>query len=337
MTQARCKTRNERGIALPLAGVGILAVLGFGLVTLEIGQLGVVSSELQNAADAGAIAGAIALARERDVEPDVQVVVERNALTSRSGGKGVSALNVQSINVGRYIDGTFVANVLPADAVEVVLTDTVENLAYVPGSQPPNTDIAARSVAILSGCGNCRVALPLAIGCCQMGPSTHCCPPAVPIGNQCVPDPNQAITGVGTSANPQTRFTTFDQTDTSWANVRSHLVQNPACPVECGAQASEPIASQVGQMLNLRPNTTLVQAGTASCVESCYLAADADEVMLPIVPCELGAQQPILGYSRFRIEAVSPAGLTIRPLPGTIEPGPGGGAAFGVSSVILAE
>lgn len=337
MTQARFRARNERGVALPLAGIGILAVLGFGLVTLEIGQLGVVSSELQNAADASALAGALAIARDRDVDVDVQDVAVRNLLTSRSGGKGISASNVASINVGQYIDGAFVANVLPPNAVEVVLTDSVENLAYVSGSQPPNTDIAARSVAILTGCRNCSVDLPLAIGCCQMGPAVFCCPPEEPIGAQCVPDPNQVITGVGTSANPQTRFTTFDQTETSWANVRSHLVQHPACPVECGAQATEPIASEVGQVLNLRPNTTLIQAGTASCIESCYLVADADEVMLPIVPCEPGSQQPILGYGRFKIEAVSPSGIAIRPVAGAIVPGPGGGGAYGVFSVSLAE
>ncbi len=50
--------RDERGVGLPLMGVALAAALGILAVTVDLGRLYMVKSELQRAADAAALAGA---------------------------------------------------------------------------------------------------------------------------------------------------------------------------------------------------------------------------------------------------------------------------------------
>jgi hypothetical protein len=50
--------RSQRGIVMPLAAIGMLTLLGFAALAIDVGYLFVVRNELQNAADTAALAGA---------------------------------------------------------------------------------------------------------------------------------------------------------------------------------------------------------------------------------------------------------------------------------------
>lgn len=58
--------RDQRGAVAVLVVVALLPLLGFAALAVDVGNLGVARTELQNAADAGALAGARCLYNQRD-------------------------------------------------------------------------------------------------------------------------------------------------------------------------------------------------------------------------------------------------------------------------------
>ncbi len=50
--------RNQKGIALPLVAILLFVFIGIAALAIDFSHLYVVRNELQNAADAGALAGA---------------------------------------------------------------------------------------------------------------------------------------------------------------------------------------------------------------------------------------------------------------------------------------
>lgn len=56
---SRCA--EQRGAVLVLVTLLVIALLGFAALAVDIGHMAVVKNELQNAADAGALAGAAQL------------------------------------------------------------------------------------------------------------------------------------------------------------------------------------------------------------------------------------------------------------------------------------
>jgi Flp pilus assembly protein TadG len=67
--------RDERGMALVFVGMGCLAFLGVSMLAIDIGLLMTARAQAQNAADAGALASAVALGFENysDRSPSRQV------------------------------------------------------------------------------------------------------------------------------------------------------------------------------------------------------------------------------------------------------------------------
>jgi Flp pilus assembly protein TadG len=61
MTRFRRNLRDERGMTLIMVGVGFLAFLSATMLAVDVGQMMVARSQSQNSADAGALAGAVAL------------------------------------------------------------------------------------------------------------------------------------------------------------------------------------------------------------------------------------------------------------------------------------
>ncbi len=49
---------NQRGVTAIVVGITLAMLVGFGALAVDIGHLCVAHNELQNAADAGALAGA---------------------------------------------------------------------------------------------------------------------------------------------------------------------------------------------------------------------------------------------------------------------------------------
>lgn len=61
MTRLQSRLRDERGMTLVMVAVGLVAFLSATMLAVDVGMLMVARTEAQNAADAGALAGAVAL------------------------------------------------------------------------------------------------------------------------------------------------------------------------------------------------------------------------------------------------------------------------------------
>src|SRR5438067_13462721 len=54
--------RSERGMSLVIVGMGFMAFMAASMLAIDVGMLMTARSQAQNSADAGALAGAVALA-----------------------------------------------------------------------------------------------------------------------------------------------------------------------------------------------------------------------------------------------------------------------------------
>src|SRR5688500_14247673 len=62
MTRLQTRLRDERGMTLVMVATGMIAFLSATMLAVDVGMLMVARTEAQNAADSGALAGAVALA-----------------------------------------------------------------------------------------------------------------------------------------------------------------------------------------------------------------------------------------------------------------------------------
>ena len=69
---------DQRGVIVIQVGLALVVLLGFGAFAVDYGVLWVGREQAQNAADAGALAAATALAFDNMVDPARREVVEHN-------------------------------------------------------------------------------------------------------------------------------------------------------------------------------------------------------------------------------------------------------------------
>lgn len=137
---------EDRGAIAMMVGLLMVVLMGFAAISIDVGRLYAEKRQLQNGADAAALA------------------VAQGGCTSYPGAQSV-AQNIAPKNVN---DG--VATVAPvrfgsAGAVEVTVKTTVSNiLAPVLGIN--TTDVAARSRAVCTAISQGPAKLPLAISVC---------------------------------------------------------------------------------------------------------------------------------------------------------------------------
>ncbi len=112
------RLKERRGAVLPLVAILIFVLLGFAAFAIDLGYLHVVKGELQNAADAGALAGAASLFdSDGNLDRGGATTAAQNAtIANNSGGKAVPAPNVE---IGHYEfppPGTTLGNFTPTTA-----------------------------------------------------------------------------------------------------------------------------------------------------------------------------------------------------------------------------
>ena len=132
---------DRRGVTAVIFAVSAVAMIGFVGMAAEGGTWYLEKRHGQNAADAAAIAGALALAAGQDPG------VSGNAAATGSGESNVV------ITTGTFSAGTFTANDTPADAVNAVVTTTRAPLfaaAFI-GSQPITISESAVAMVAASG------------------------------------------------------------------------------------------------------------------------------------------------------------------------------------------
>ncbi|WP_167730279.1 pilus assembly protein TadG-related protein [Terasakiella sp. SH-1] len=123
----RCVLRDERGsVSVYMAGFCVIA-LGLGALVIDTGRATVLKTQLQNRADAGALAGAAQLdgregARDRATQMAMNAISQSSNLTQSRG-----ELNVQSV--------AFYQEVSPS----YVLADTDENAKFIHVTMAPQS------------------------------------------------------------------------------------------------------------------------------------------------------------------------------------------------------
>lgn len=78
-------SRDERGISTIFVGVGVLAFMAATMLTVDIGMVATARSQAQNAADAGALAGAVALAFDNFTDRSPSSPTVLNSLAAAEG------------------------------------------------------------------------------------------------------------------------------------------------------------------------------------------------------------------------------------------------------------
>jgi hypothetical protein len=92
--------KNQKGISVILVSISIIALLGFTAIAIDLGHRHVVQNELQNAADAGALAGAAALYKNTlgvSVDPMANTDAYTVATANTSQGVAVDLYNYDGI------------------------------------------------------------------------------------------------------------------------------------------------------------------------------------------------------------------------------------------------
>jgi Flp pilus assembly protein TadG len=100
-----CKLRNQRGVTLILVAILMLVFLGIAALAIDLSNLYVVRNELQNAADAGALAGARFLYNEHG--------------TAVNSGANLIAYNAATANKAMGLTGAIAVDVNWPDGTDV--------------------------------------------------------------------------------------------------------------------------------------------------------------------------------------------------------------------------
>jgi Flp pilus assembly protein TadG len=90
MTRLQARLRDERGMTLVMVATGMMAFLSATMLAVDVGMMMVARTASQNAADAGALAGAVALAYDDFDDHTPTGPAVRNAIAaSTAGGNNV--------------------------------------------------------------------------------------------------------------------------------------------------------------------------------------------------------------------------------------------------------
>lgn len=303
--------RNQRGVAVPLAAVAMVAVLGLSAVGVETGYLAMTATEVQNAADAAATAGARAVLDGNDARSEALAVLALNTIHGETVGDG----HLVGLEVGNYsAELGFVSSLAPQNAVRATVQYNVANLLAAALGMP-SSRLTKTAIATFQGVISGRPTLPIVLGDCLFDNLclSDICLPHLGI----VPSPidNSAWTGYFEGAN--------------LSNIKDYF------PSECGGQ-DQAVDLKVGDLINvtngdLNPLFDLVD---------CMVDDGATRHTVPIVSCNMNfnQQKEVIGFATVEIESVRDTGfnqgITLRGVIEALEP-PVGGENFGTGAVVL--
>ncbi len=140
----RSFSRDESGTVLIMAGILLVVFLGFGALAIDIGRIAVVRNELQNAADAGAMAGA------RGLVPFINLAAP---VPYWSNGQAVA---LQTVRLNKA-DGAFLTNCQIEVGYWNFLTKQMQSTAIA----PTNLDAPAVRVTVRKTAGQNGGPVPL--------------------------------------------------------------------------------------------------------------------------------------------------------------------------------
>ena len=132
--------RNEDGQILVFVAIAMVAIMGFAAIAIDTGMVAIQKSNLQNAADAAALAGAQELPSESNAEAKAVAFAGKNGLKAVSNGV---AKDGDTVKVNAKFGGD-------SNKIEVVCTRKV-NHSFARVLRLTDTNVSARAVAEKSG------------------------------------------------------------------------------------------------------------------------------------------------------------------------------------------
>jgi Flp pilus assembly protein TadG len=130
---------NERGMVIIFVAFMLIALLSFGALAVDLGYLYLVQSELQNAADAGALAGAGCLC-DGKTEDQAQECARKVSLSNKTGTESVEEPSISvtsgklvNVKIQRTSAPTFFARIFGTDTVSLSASATATYMDPDPG------------------------------------------------------------------------------------------------------------------------------------------------------------------------------------------------------------
>lgn len=272
--------RNERGIMMPFIILLMSAILAATAVGVGFGRMTLISTEAQNAADVAALAGAVAVFKNRDPIVEAHLALFDNRVDNR-----IPNLMLDELLVGTYSfeSRVFEENGLIDNAVFARVSTPFENpfgALIGRGSQV----VEKIAYASFTGLRGGRPTLPIVVGDCHFDQDCT--------NNQCMPrltqapDPsdNSGWTGFFEGANTPT--------------VESYM------PSPCGDGNVQEI--WIGDEINV----TNGQATPLLRAVDCLIDEGMLEHLIPIVPCggHYNQTKEVLGFATIVLESVKSSG-----------------------------
>jgi Flp pilus assembly protein TadG len=290
---------NDQSGALAVwAAVAILALVGFAALAVDIGRLAVTKSELQKAADAGALAGARALSTGPPYPnwTGAQTQASATAKENQAGGHLIAAPQVELgyWNLS-WTQTTAPANLKPTGsvliaqdvpAVRVTITkDTGQNtgpltMLFGPILGVKSTAVSAKTVACV---------IPLPVNQVSPGQAFPLATPATFVNQFWGKDPPESFR-IGSAYH--------DPTGGQWTSFLADANDVPT--IRWLINNGNPGPLQVGDQIWIEPGTKNTLYNEAS-------ELIGRTVMLPVVTdgFDTHAETPILGFTPFYIEDAS--------------------------------
>jgi Flp pilus assembly protein TadG len=120
---------NRRGVFVVLFGILFVTLMAAGAIAIDFSRIWVMRNELQTAADASALAGAIQLGTSAKTPADVTTAVNTYAASNKAMG---AATAVDQIVLGQWDDNAtppaFNPGLTPTNAVKVVVSHSTSGL-----------------------------------------------------------------------------------------------------------------------------------------------------------------------------------------------------------------
>lgn len=304
--------RNERGIAVPLVAVCLVALIGLAAVGVDTGRVATVADELQMAADVAATAGTLALADDDDATAGANAALQLNKV---NGAVATAAL--QTIQVGNMNTSyTFTPNLAPLNAVRAQTQSVVNNILLDMIGRPQST-VTREAIATLAGIGSGIPTLPIVIGECNFNAQCY--------HQSCMPYLAQVPDTTNNSG-----WTAFFE-NASNTNV-GHYFGSP-----CGGGQQQLI--KVGDIIQLANGQTSPLLDRVDCL----LDQGLHQFIIPIVECvgTFNQAKKVVGFAKIEVDYVvrsgSPKGIWLHGIYEGQQPGTPGGGTFGLLAVMLVK
>jgi hypothetical protein len=162
--------RGQRGVALAIIAIALTMILGFCVLAVDLGHLGVSSNEVQIVVDGAAAAGARSLLRNKMTGGNESSATAGTTVAARNTVDGEPADGAPTqvvVTQGLFnmSTGVFSAGGASPNAVSAVATARVPNLlGGILG--PTTTQVQRTAIAAYGGTCTAQTALPLALGSC---------------------------------------------------------------------------------------------------------------------------------------------------------------------------